>query len=179
MIDMRNRDTYHSSWNGTHKTYYNHFYAQQDYSISEVTADEYILLYKKYADPIVNIEKNINYIKSLAGLDKENLHCYFLKEKASGEVISGFAGADFFSVSQSYYFSAFTRKSIAPKESGVWLINYWMKESSKKGILFANLGPIWTEGQPKSWKGFTAFKMKFKPILLTLPKELIRFTFSI
>jgi lipid II:glycine glycyltransferase (peptidoglycan interpeptide bridge formation enzyme) len=54
-----------------------------------------------------------------------------------------------------------------------------MEKSSARGIHFANLGAIWTKGQPKEWKGFTEFKKKFNPHHIILPRSLIRLTFSL
>lgn len=122
---------------------------------------------------------NVDQIKKLYLLNQDTLHAYVLKELASGEIVAGFIGVDCFSVQQSFYITAFTRKEIAPKESGLWLYHFWMRKSSLRGIKYANLGNIWTKGQPNSWKGFSDFKMKFKPLLVTLQPELVRFTFFV
>jgi hypothetical protein len=109
----------------------------------------------------------------------EVVYCYILKHLDSNEIVAGIASADCLEVKQSYYVAAFTRKSIAPKEAGLWLLNYWMNECSARGALYANLGNMWTEGKPVSWKGFSDFKMKFRPTLLILKPELVKFTFSL
>lgn len=177
-VNISDTENYFKQWSNTFKTYYYRFLRQQDYKIIEVDCEEYCLQYKHYAKEGISVNRNTTQARFLSLPSESNkTHFYFLLHQ--GEIMSGVAIVDCFSVKQSYYLSAFTRRDRAPKESGLWLCNYWMKESGKRGLLFANLGIVWTKGQPKEWKGFSDFKMKFNPQLLVLKRELIRFTFSL
>ncbi len=178
-LDIRNTDVYYKSWRDTFKTYYNRFSKQTTYQVEEVSGNTFCQLYKQYGARTIAMSLNILQIEKLESFGKKITHFYFLKDIKNGEVVAGNAITDCFSAGQSYYITAFTRKDIAPKEAGLWLLNHWMKESSARGIAYANFGNIWTPGQPKSWKGFSEFKMKFNPQLIVLQKELIRCTFSL
>lgn len=178
-LDIRNIDEYHKHWRDTFKTYYNRFSKQQRYEIVKVTSEVFSRSYKQYAKNNILITMNTNQIKKLSLSNKEVLHSYFLKDIVSGDIVAGFTGFDSHKTQQSFYITAFTRKDIAPKESGLWLCHHWMKESSAQGITYANLGNVWTEGQPQSWKGFSDFKMKFNPLFIRLQPELVRVTFSL
>lgn len=178
LLDIRNTHEYFKQWSDTFKTYYYRFLRQQKYVIAEVTCEEYCSYYERYVKKGVSVIRNTSQARKLS-LPSENNKTHFYVLLNQGEVLSGIATVDCFSVKQSYYLSAFTRRDRAPKESGLWLCHQWMKESSSRGILFANFGIVWTRGQPKEWKGFSDFKMKFNPHLLVLQRELVRFTFSI
>lgn len=178
-LDIQNTDNYHKMWSDTFKTYYNRIPRNLQYQVVESSLEEYIKEYRAYAKKDISIERNIAQAIKLTQVDSNSTHFYCLENKENHSIVGGIAIVDCVSVNQSYYLSAFTRKDIAPKETGLWLCNYWMNESSKRGISFANLGIVWTKGQPESWKGFSEFKMKFNPLLLVLPRELIRFTFSL
>lgn len=178
-LNIQNCDTYFKTWKRVFRNYYHRWSQQSEYIIKEVGVDEYVEQYSQYAIPKKFISRNVELIKSHSFVSGNSVHFYVLKYKEKNEIVAGIAVIDYFSVYQSYYIAAFTRKDISPKEAGLWLCNYWMNESSKRGLSYANLGVIFTEGQPESWKGFSEFKMKFNPQFIVLQQELVRFTFSL
>jgi hypothetical protein len=178
-LDIRNKADYYKTWSPTFRNYYNRYTTQSTYRIIKATLKEYVDMYRLFAKKDITVEKNIQQITRLTEIDTSATHFYFLQRIDSSEIVGGIAVVDCASVKQSYYLLAFTRKDIAPKETGLWLCDYWMKESMQRNISFANLGLIWTPGYPKDWKGFSDFKLKFNPIHIMLKRECIRFTFSL
>ena len=178
-LDINNTNMYYKTWRDTFKTYYYRFLKQTKYQVEEISCDEFCGLYKQYAKNSLLISMNQKQMRKLSSGEKRTTHFYILKNTENNDIVAGIAGVDCFSVEQSFYITAFTRKDIAPKESGLWLCHMWMKGSSGKGISYANFGNIWTPGHPVSWKGFSDFKMKFNPRLIVLKPECIRFTFSL
>lgn len=176
-VDIRNKDDYWKSWSDTFKNYCSRWERQDQYTIREILYDEYRALYSKYSKPEKYIPTRLIWLEKYHRHGKTDVQFYILQHKVTGEIYSGLAVVDCFSVNQAYYISAFTRKEVAPLQSGLWLIKYWMDVSSKKGIHFANLGPMWTDGQPKEWKGFTEFKKKFNPLYISTERPLFRITF--
>lgn len=178
-IDIRNIDEYYKTWSKIFRNYYYHFAKQNEYVIESISCDEFCNLYNQYGKDKATRSMSLPQLQNLDNNNQEMTHFYILINTAVNQIVAGVAVVDCPPVDQSYYVAAFTRKIIAPKEAGLWLLQYWMKESSKRGIAYANFGAIWTPGQPKSWKGFSDFKMKFNPQLLVLKPELVRFTFSL
>lgn len=177
-LDIRNKDSYVNSWSRTFKHYAGAWSRQEDYVIKEISYEEYITLCPLYLKPEKYLFDRIFWLERYYRYNKDALHFFVLESKDSGEIVSGVATADYLSVKQSYYITAFTRKDIAPPQAGLWLLKYWMDQSNSRGVLFANLGAMWTKGQPEGWKGFSNFKEKFNPRRVILQRELIRFTFS-
>jgi hypothetical protein len=175
LVDIQS-DAFYTGWSATFRTYYNRFERQADFTINEVTSETFLAQYELYTKGEVAI-RGKNQIERILKKDAKTLHFYLLSNITTKEALSGIAVVDCKSVSQSFYIAAFTRKDIAPKEAGLWLCTHWMKECRGLGIRFANLGVLWSEGQPNDWKGFSDFKMKFNPIQLKLPPELLRVTF--
>lgn len=178
-FDIRDKETYRKNLNRTLRTYFNHWAKQTEYRIKEVTHDNFSELYEKYAQP-VRLTPILK--KSMANhyiVSKDNFTFYVLESLRSGEVVAGVSGVDYPAIKQSYYMAAFTRKDIAPPEAGFWLLNHWIDKSRDKGISFTNLGVVWEKGRPKSWKGYSDFKMKFNPKYIVLPREFMKFTFSL
>ncbi len=178
-IDIRNIEECYKLWNNTFRTYVYHFSKQDRYAVESISCDHFCELYTKYAKKMSTTPLYFRQLQILDNNKKSMVNFYTLKDTVSGEPVAGVATSDCFSVKQSYYIAAFTRKDIAPKEAGLWLLNHWMKESSKRGILYANFGNMWVPGKPSSWKGFSDFKMKFRPMILTLKPELVKITFSL
>lgn len=178
-INIQNTDIYYTTWSKIFRNYYHHFSKQHEYKIESISWGVFCSLYKQYGRKSSVMLMALRQLQKLGDSNEKATCFYVLKNIVDNEIVAGIATVDCFSVNQSYYVAAFTRKEIAPNEAGLWLLNHWMKESSARGIAYANFGNIWTPGQPKSWKGFSEFKMKFNPQLIVLQKELIRCTFSL
>lgn len=177
ILDIRDLSNHYKSWNETFRNAYHRWVTQTEYRIIEVSYERYKMLYSLYSKTEKLVSRRLFWLERYYTFCKNDTFFYVLQEKASGESVAGIATADFFSVNQAYYISAFTRKDIAPSQAGLWLLKNWMDISSKKNLNFANLGAVWTKGQPKEWKGFTEFKKKFKPLYISTERPLFRITF--
>lgn len=181
-VDIRDRDTFYLRWKKTFRYYNNCIVKNNEYRVEEATSSDYHALYTVHAREILS-DDMIRVHVLLHGrherLSRCRLRFLVLRCIATGDVVAGISTIDSMITKQSYYISAFTRKDIAPPFAGFWLCKTWMDRSSDAGIQYANLGTVWTHGQPKAWKGFSDFKMKFNPFFIVLKRELYRFTFSL
>lgn len=170
------------SWNKTFRNYAHLWHRQTDYVIEEVSLEEFLGHYSRVSCMFFDsqlVTKKINRNIRHVNVSPNQTFFYGLRECLRRQCVAGISVADFPEVDQSYYVSAFTDKTVAPPGAGLWLCKHWMEQSSARGIRFANLGEMWTKGQPKEWKGFTEFKKKFNPHHIILPRSLVRFTFSL
>ncbi len=49
------------------------------------------------------------------------------------------------------------------------LIMEWIEKERTHEVKWFNLGDLWMDGEPDSWKGFSFFKKKFNPTIFELP----------
>lgn len=177
-VDIRG-DDYWRLWGKTFKNYRNQWERQSTFTIKEVTHKEYEGYYRTWGAPAWIVKRFEERTQQHINLDTESAHFYILENVATNEILAGVCCIDSLVTHQSYYLSSFTRKDIAPPQAGFWLCYYWIEVCRARGIWFANLGVVWVKGHPLDWKGFSDFKMKFNPILLHLPRDLLKVTFSL
>jgi hypothetical protein len=137
-IDTR-RDAYWARWNKTLRWYRNAWSTQGEYVIKKVSYCEYRELYATYANP----EKIMTIFQKVTdrhyALNQDALHMYLLEHIKTKDIVAGIATVDSVSVHQSYYISAFTRKDIAPPQTGLWLLAHWMEDSKISGLQILGL----------------------------------------
>ena len=177
VVLISDKDTYMKQWSKTFRNYSSLFDRQHDYAIKEISCVDYAALYHVYTTDTKRATHSLSFTEKYYTYFPSSTYFYVLYHTVTGEVVGGIASLDCDRVSQSYYISAFTDKKRAPPACGLWLCDHQMKQSSKRGIRYANLGVIWSRGQPRSWKGFSNFKMKFNPIPIMFKKDLVRMTF--
>lgn len=171
-------DDYWKDWSDTAKRYRNKWDSQTEYKIEKFDLESFVSYYLKFGRPKETRNKSMEALRHRFNLNKESLSIYSLKDVMNDKIVAGMVFIDDKEISQSYYITAFLDKDNAPAQAGLWLINNWFVNCKEKGIRFANFGPVWTPGQPKSWKGFTEFKAHFRPYILKYRRPLFRFLFS-
>lgn len=65
------------------------------------------------------------------------------------------------------------------RSAPVALRDRWHKDALKEGITYLDWNALWRPGDARSWRGFGAFKEKFKPNIVYLPPTYITFVPSI
>ncbi len=169
---------YWKEWSSTARRYRLQWNEQETYVIVPVDLETFTSYYMKLGRP-ANTRKAV--MESLAyrmKVNKEVTELFALQEISTGRLYAGLAVINAKDVSQAYYLFGFFDKEHGPAQAGVWLMSEWFARLREKNIRFANFGPVWTPGQNKTWKGFTEFKLHFRPFLLTYQLPLFRFTFS-
>lgn len=169
---------YWKRWSHGARNHYNKWFTQIQYDIQEISLDVFIPYFKKYSRPRYAAHRCADVMKDQEKTYGNRMKCYALLHKESKTICAGICTIDYPSVSQSYYMYSFYARKDLPRPAGVWLLNYWFMECQKKGIPYANLGTLYGPGQPRSWKGFSQFKMNFNPYIFSFKQPLFRFTFS-
>lgn len=170
-------ENYTAPWSRTLKLYKNRWGNQKEYIIEKTSYENFSSYYKKHGKPNSQATSSLKILKSHLSIEPSYVHMYFLVKKENKEVVGGLATIDAPDAGQSYYQLGFLNRKIAPLTSGVWLLDNWFKECRERNLKYANLGLIWSPGKPESWKGFTAFKLHFRPIILKYKTPLFRVTF--
>lgn len=170
---------YWQRWSETFRRQRRLWDTQKEYEIHMLDEATYTSLYQQYGISSYCIYMTTKVLRKALALDTSNVRMYGLARKSDGVIVTGVATINSMTSEQSYYLSSFTRKDIAPSASGLWLLSSWMEEIRQCGLRYANLGVMWSEGMSTSWKGFSAFKAKFKPSILTFPKQFYKITFSL
>lgn len=172
-------DEYWKTWSETARRYRLKWETQTEYEIIDLDLNTFSSYYLRFGSPKDTRQSTVNSLTYRFNLKKEIINLFGLRKKETGEIFAGIATVDAEEIAQSYYLSAFLDKENGPAQSGLWLMNHWFLQCKKKGIKYANFGPIWTPGQSKSWKGFTEFKSHFRPFTLRYQRPLFKFTFSL
>lgn len=171
-------DEYWKSWSETARRYRNQWESQTEYEIGDLDLETFVSYYMKLGLPKETRGLSMDALARRIKLNKDSIRIISLTNKVDKKIVAGMVFIDDKNISQSYYLTAFMDKNTAPAQTGLWLINNWFINCKKNGIRFANFGPVWTPGQPKSWKGFTEFKSHFRPITLRYKRPLFRFTIN-
>lgn len=87
-----------------------------------------------------------------------------------GTLLGGVVFVDFPDISQSVYLISFLTEVGRKSAAGYAYIDWWYQDMLKKGLHWANFGVMWSKGDPKSWQGYSRFKERFSPIVLTKVK---------
>ncbi|HCC05981.1 TPA: hypothetical protein DEP94_01300 [Candidatus Nomurabacteria bacterium] len=172
-------DEYWKSWSETARRYRTKWGTQTDYEINDLDLETFTSYYMKFGLPKETRRLSMEALERRIKLNKDSIRIISLTNKVDKKIVAGMVFIDDKNISQSYYLTAFMDKDTAPAQAGLWLINYWFVKLKENGIRFANFGPIWTRGQPKSWKGFTEFKSHFRPITLKYKRPLFKFILNI
>lgn len=100
--------------------------------------------------------------------------CLFAVEKKSGNVHAGILYESSLLCQNTYYSIGFLANKKEKRPLMVGLVHLWLTSSQKEGMVCANFGLMYRDGDPKEWKGFTTFKEKFGVTRVTLPPSLIK-----
>ncbi|MDB5224936.1 MAG: hypothetical protein JWO43_558 [Candidatus Adlerbacteria bacterium] len=82
------------------------------------------------------------------------------------------------STSNAYYAAAYLHQDSGDYPLMIGLFDEWYKTATAQGYKYLHLGEIWTPGKPKSWKGFSVFKLKFGVICIAYRPVLVRFVWG-
>ncbi len=179
VLEVRDGD-YYKSWGDTTKNLRNRWLKinGSSYEVSEVMREEFLVHYVQ-SEVYKKIDKDITrrVMQTITKRDESLAYkiCYFLvKNKESNEVKAGLAYESSSSSTNTYYSIGFLMdcKERDPLMTG--LLMEWIERERKEGYHYFNFGIFWKEGDPKSWKGFSQFKMKYGVKMYDLPQSLIK-----
>ncbi len=90
------------------------------------------------------------------------------------KIVAALAVVDVPEIFTSIHLASFILPSIRKTSVGVGMICAWIESCRKKQFRFADLDIVWTPGDPNEWRGYSRFKLHFKPQLVRYPKPLFR-----
>lgn len=179
VLEVRN-DEYYKSWGDTTKNLRNRWLKLKGnaYEILELKREEFLSYYKK-SDVYKRLDKDTTrrVIKATTQRDESGVlrvHYLVLKNIESGQIKAGLAYEVSSSSTNTYYSIGFLsdHKEKDPLMTG--LLIEWIERERCRGNHYFNFGLFWKEGDPKSWKGFSEFKMKYGVRIYDLPQSLIK-----
>jgi hypothetical protein len=120
---------------------------------------------------------NQKQMKELQEIYKDDMLFFLVKDTNLNKVVAGLCVLLDYEINQvikQYSFMDKTYKSI-----GTGMIDFCISNAKKHGLKFVNLTLINTYGHgDKSWKGFTAFKLEFNPIIIYFRQSYFKITFN-
>ena len=171
---------YWQDWDHHAKRHRNDWLKSLDhYEIQKVTIDEFETEYHK--------SKKLNGFLRKAFLKSVKIHmakspcivnCTLVKDKSTNSYIAGLITTDYPDISQSIHTIAFMRKEAKNTPAGYGVIIDWYENCLKTNINWINWGLLWKPGDPKDWRGYTKFKLQFKPYLIIFPRPYIKILFN-
>lgn len=179
--DENIKQIYFKNWNETTRRYRNRWNKQVELGsvfIKKVSKDEYLEEYKYGVLPKIQKQFFINKTENFAKIYGKDLE-FLLAYDLSGNCLGGLSYVYDFLTSQSVHFTAFVTKLGDVTPAGVGLIDFWVRECIDRKIPFATLGIVWSKGQPNSWKGYSDFKLHFKPKIFSYKNVYVKFIFKI
>jgi hypothetical protein len=90
------------------------------------------------------------------------------------KIIAALAVVDVPEISVSIHLASYILPEVRKSSVGVGMICAWLDACRVRKIRFADFDIIWTPGDPKEWKGYSEFKLHFKPQIIRYPKPLLR-----
>lgn len=148
--------------------------AKTTYDIVPLSGDELIAVYKKSS-----VQKRIGvwpasmFVQKQTA-DPEHYFIFGVRTKLTGKVIAAMAFIDS-PTHQSSYYDVGCKVDPLDDPVMVGLIDHWFMHCIAHNIRYLQMGGSWIPGKPKSWKGFSTFKSKFKPGYIVMPPLLWKF----
>ena len=145
--------------------------------IEAITVDEFVEAYKKstVAKKTHAVFLEILRRKQQLPACRENSTMWGVRDIATGNVIAG--NVNYYS--PTYGSSVREFPFILPEARGghasVALMDHWMSEARKRGHYILLATHFWQPGEPRSWKGFSAFKAQFGYTYVACPPTLWKF----
>jgi hypothetical protein len=169
---------YFKKWS-KRKQVYRHAWLRQmenkELEVVESNMDTFLEHYLTSSLPKKVKKFNQNQMKELQEIYKENMLFVLVKDTNLNKVVAGLCillDQEINQVIKQYSFMDKTYKSI-----GTGMIDLCITYARQHGLKFVNLTLINTYGHgDKSWKGFTAFKLEFNPIIIYFRQSYFKIT---
>ena len=144
------------------------------YRVEEVSWDEFAALYGRSTVRKQVGSYLIHMFERKWRAHPEHISMWGARNLSTGELVAGLGVINSPTCRGSLYAVGC---KVASDESPamVGLFDHWFEVSLANRVRFLQLGHFWIPGKPKSWKGFSTFKLKFKPTLVLHPPALYRF----
>ena len=140
--------------------------SKQQYDWRRVSLEEFSAAYHAsgYLDLFLR-HAFIKVIKDHLRVHPEDVSLLFFFHQ--GVLLGGTVFVDHPDIQQSHYLISFLTESGKTAKAGYAFIHWWYQDMLKKGLQWADFGIVWAPGDPASWKGYSQFKKRFNPLLIT------------
>ncbi len=179
ILEVRDGD-YYKSWGDTTKNLRNRWLKVNGgaYEVVEVQREEFLVHYvKSKVYKKINKDVTSRVMRAITKRDESGTHkVYYLlvRNKESNEVKVGLAYESSSSSTNTYYSIGFLTDYGEKDPLMTGLLMEWIERERKSGYAYFNFGVFWKEGDPKSWQGFSKFKLKYGVKMYDLPQSLIK-----
>ncbi len=178
-IAILDQEAYFKDWSSHAKRHRNKWLRDDEHEIVEVDLQAYADAY--HASKKLEWLTRTGFVRVLKyHIDRHpsNVHLLAARRKDTKAIVAGLAVIDYKDISQSIHTSAFIHPSVQKTSVGVGLIDRWHILAQTNGIRFLNFGIVWREGNPKEWKGYSAFKQQFNLTLIRYPRPFIKIVWA-
>ena len=166
---------YHLNWSEHAKRHRARWLKQTTHEIIETDVETYVKAYQT-----CDKERSLKYLFSMELRRKAKAHPGLMRfrvacDRATGEIIAGFASLWIPEIKQTFHVTAFITRAGKETSAAFGMMDDVFKLSQERGCRTLEFDGFWTEGNPNSWKGFSHFKAQFGPYYIRWPNPLIRF----
>lgn len=174
-VVMFHDENYFKDWPRHAKRHREHWLRHTPYEIVEVTLEDFAEAY--HASGKRDLRSRTEWIQTLTDhvdWQKQDVHFFAARDQVNQEIIAGLAIVDYPDIQQSVHVVSFIHAKAEDTSVGTGLIDHSFKHGLKNGIRCMNFGVFWKNGDPKSWKNYSRFKMQFNPHLIVYPPPLYK-----
>ncbi len=176
IVTEENKQAYWKSWSPHAQRHREKWVKEDRYEIAPVTFEEFSNAF--HASKKIEWLTRTGFLRVLKfRLDRhpDDVRLYGAREIASQELIAGLAVVQYPDIRQSFHTVSFLHDKAKHTSVGVGLIHHWYERGIEEGIRSFNFGLVWRKGNPRAWKGYSAFKKQFDLHLVLYPKALWKF----
>lgn len=174
VVELKNR--YWENWSNHAKRHRQKWLRDEAHEIVEADLETFSAAYDK--NDKVGKFLRANFLKTLRLHLKhhpKDVCLYVARRKDNQNIIGGLAIINYPDISESTHAISFINRTGFKTSVGTGLIDYWYRDSLKKGLRFLNFGLVWKRGDPKGWRGYSQFKKQFVPTLLPYRYQFVKF----
>ncbi|MEI7720011.1 MAG: hypothetical protein WCI89_02270 [bacterium] len=161
-VDISGRSDFVPHWSRSVRTMYRHWEqleASGDYTLVPLTYEAFAAGYKKSS--VAKRTMGASLDSTTEKIRRGSKHVRLWGVLHAGKVIAGMSALDSPTCSSSYYIAGFIQPEAEEVPAMIGLMHHWHTSSAQEGIAHLHFGLFWHPGQPRAWKGFSAFKRKF------------------
>ena len=177
IVDLRQISIqYWETWSQYGRRYRRRWLQQDQYKIERVSREEFVKAYQKCTLKKSLVEMFSLSLKHYEDVYERDIYFWVAREERSSHIIAGLAVVYDQETKQTFHPAAFILPEAKKTYAQVGLMDHWFAESQKmSGIDFLNLGVMWRQVDPPSWKGYSEFKTHFSPGVFLFRAPLLRF----
>ncbi len=171
---------YYKNWGDTTKNLRNRWLKLNGtvFEIIDVQREDFFAEYKKsftYKKVGSDIAKRVmNGARKRDEAETLILHFLLVRKIDTGEIKAGIAYELSTMSTNTHYSVGFLKYKDERDPVMTGLLMEWVERESNNGYTYFNFGTFWKEGEPKAWKGYSQFKMKYGVKIVDLPQSLVK-----